>query len=200
MIGELPGVRHAHRDDIEPVTDTLARAFDDDPVMGWLFPDDETRLKKSRKFFLLRLKQFLPQGDVYTTADYSGGAIWAVPGQWHLPALATLQMIAVLAPAVGSRGPRAVRGMMQVDAEHPSAPHYYLAVLGTEPEMQGQGIGSALMQPVLETCDCDEIPAYLESSKERNVAFYSRHGFKVTQEITLPKGPPIWLMWRDPRP
>ena len=57
-----------------------------------------------------------------------------------------------------------------------------------------------LMQPVLETCDRNEIPAYLESSKERNVAFYSRHGFKVTQEITLPKGPPIWLMWRDPRP
>lgn len=200
MIGETPDIRQAQRDDVDPVTDVLTRAFDDDPVIGWLFPDDERRFRQSRKFFLLRMKQFLPQGDVYTTPDHSGAAIWAVPGQWHLPALATLRMIAVLAPAVGPRGPRAVQGMMQIDGAHPTEPHYYLAVLGTEPDLQGRGIGSALMQPVLETCDRNEIPAYLESSKERNVAFYARHGFRVTREMRLPKGPPVWLMWRDPRP
>jgi ribosomal protein S18 acetylase RimI-like enzyme len=200
VIDSAPTVRHAVAGDVEPVTDTLARAFDDDPVMAWLFPDDERRFRRSRKFFLLRMKQFLPQGDVYTTADRAGAAIWAVPGQWHLPALATLQMIGVLAPAVGPRGPRALRGMMRIDAAHPTEPHYYLAVLGTEPEFQGRGIGSALMRPVLDLCDRDEVPAYLESSKERNIAFYARHGFRVTREVTLPKGPPVWLMWRDPRP
>ena len=90
MIDGPSTVRHAVADDVEPVTDTLARAFDDDPVMAWLFPDDERRFRRSRKFFLLRMKQFLPQGDVYTTAECTGAAIWAVPGQWHLPALATL--------------------------------------------------------------------------------------------------------------
>ena len=72
-------------------------------------------------------------------------------------------------------------------------------MLGTEPERQGNGIGSALMQPVLDDCDEHGIGAYLESSKERNIAFYGRHGFKVTEEILLPKGPPVWGMWRDPR-
>lgn len=200
MIGETPGIRHARREDVDSVTDVLARAFGDDPVMSWLFPDDEARLRKSGRFFRLRLKQFLPQGEVYTTPEYAGAAIWALPGQWHLPALATLQMIAVLAPAVGPRGPRAVRGMMQIDGAHPSKPHYYLAVLGTEPELQGRGIGSALLKPVLDMCDRDEVPAYLESSKERNIAFYARHGFRVTREMQLPKGPPVWLMWREPRP
>ena len=96
-----------------------------------------------------------------------------------------------------------VAGDDQLDqwyAAHPTEPHYYLAVLGTEPEFQGRGIGSALLRPVLDICDRDEIPAYLESSKERNIAFYARHGFRVTREVTLPKGPPVWLMWRDPRP
>jgi predicted GNAT family N-acyltransferase len=51
---------------------------------------------------------------------------------------------------------------------------------------------------VLELCDSERLPAYLESSKERNVDFYARHGFRVTSELRLPKGPPMWPMWRSP--
>ena len=90
--------------------------------------------------------------------------------------------------------------MDKIERSHPPAPHYYLAVLGTDPEAQGRGVGSALMRPVLDACDRDGIPAYLESSKERNIDFYARHGFRVTEEVRMPKGPPVWPMWRDPRP
>ena len=70
---------------------------------------------------------------------------------------------------------------------------------GTDPPAQGRGIGSALLAPGLELCDRDGLPAYLESSKERNVAFYSRFGFRVTDEVQMPGGgPKVWLMWRDP--
>ena len=71
-------------------------------------------------------------------------------------------------------------------------------VLGVDPPRQGEGLGSALMQPVLELCDRERVPAYLESSKERNVDFYARHGFRVTSELRLPKGPAMWPMWRNP--
>jgi ribosomal protein S18 acetylase RimI-like enzyme len=81
---------------------------------------------------------------------------------------------------------------------HPSTPHFYLAGLGTDPPRQGEGLGSAAMAPVLARADRDRVPAYLESTKERNVAFYERHGFRVTGTITAPPdGPPMWLMWRE---
>ena len=54
--------------------------------------------------------------------------------------------------------------------------------------------------PVLARCDADGIPAYLESTKPRNIAFYERHGFAVTGTIApAPDGPPMWCMWRDPK-
>ena len=53
---------------------------------------------------------------------------------------------------------------------------------------------------MLAQCDRDGTPAYLETARERNVAFYERHGFHVREQLTLSSGPPVWLMWRDPAP
>jgi GNAT superfamily N-acetyltransferase len=61
------------------------------------------------------------------------------------------------------------------------------AVLGTDPAAQGRGLGSAVLAPVLEGCDRDGIGAYLVSSKERNIDFYARFGFRVTREVRLPR-------------
>jgi GNAT superfamily N-acetyltransferase len=106
-----------------------------------------------------------------------------------------------LALALGRRLPISVRAISAVEAVHPTEPHWYLAVIGTEPSRQGHGIGSALLGPVLQRCDQDHIPAYLESSKEANLAFYARHGFEVTRPLDLDGGGPrIWPMWREPRP
>ena len=86
-----------------------------------------------------------------------------------------------------------------VERRHPADRHLYLAVLGVEPVRQGGGLGSTLIQPGLGLCDGEGLAAYLETGNERNLAFYGRHGFDVTGELTLPKGPPVWLMRRPPR-
>jgi len=87
-----------------------------------------------------------------------------------------------------------------VERRRPRGPHWYLATLGTDPPRQGRGVGSALLCDVLRRCDEEGLLAYLESSKERNVAFYRRHRFEVTGEIQVPGGGPrLWLMGREPR-
>ncbi len=101
---------------------------------------------------------------------------------------------------VSARTVRALRLLFEVDSLHPKEPHWYLATLGTAPERQGQGVGAALLQPVLDRADEDGMPAYLESSKERNVPFYARFGFEVVEELhSKASGPPMWRMWREPR-
>jgi predicted N-acetyltransferase YhbS len=86
-----------------------------------------------------------------------------------------------------------------MESGHPTTPHYYLDSLGVEPEWQGMGLGSALMRPVLERCDREAMPAYLNAGSPRSRDLYMRHGFEVTEEFTLPDGgPPLWRMWRQP--
>ena len=76
---------------------------------------------------------------------------------------------------------------------HPHEPHWYLASLGTAVDRQGKGVGRALMRPVLGALRRRGLPCYLESSKERNVPFYRRHGFEVVEEVPLPATGPSHL-------
>jgi GNAT superfamily N-acetyltransferase len=154
-------------------------------------------MKHARRFFAIRLRQLAGQELVYTTPERSGAALWAGPGRWREDLRESLMLLPML-PVLLPRIVRSTHGVREIERRHPVRPHYYLSVLGTEPQQQGGGIGSALLGPVLRRCDADGVGAYLESSKESNVDFYARHGFAVTERIDLPDGPALWLMWREP--
>jgi len=95
--------------------------------------------------------------------------------------------------------PLLAAGMAGIKRKHPrTPPHWYLSLLGTDPEARGRGLGSAVLQPVLERSDAERVGVYLESSKEANIGFYARLGFRVTRELRLPRGPRMWAMWREP--
>jgi ribosomal protein S18 acetylase RimI-like enzyme len=196
----VSGARHAKDQEIKPVADALALAFDDDPVMEWLFGRHrERRLARLRRFFSHEAKRHRKHGQVLTTEAIEGGAFWDSPGHWRESWGEVIRSFPALGSAVGPRLPRALRGLSMIERAHPHEPHWYLAVLGTDPAAQGRGVGGSLMQPVLDRCDEQGLGAYLESSKETNLAYYARFGFEVTGELTLPNGPPIWPMWRQPR-
>lgn len=195
-------VRPAVAADVPELCAMLARAFEDDPVAAHLIPSDRRRLPGLRALFRLQLtRDLLPNGRVLTTEERSGAALWAPPGKPVPGALPVLVSLLPVVPYVAGRHvSRTVRSLARIAAIHPREPHWYLAALGTDPPRQGRGIGSALLRPVLERCDAEGVRAYLESSKQRNVPFYRRHGFEVTGEVRLPEGPTVWTMWRDPRP
>jgi GNAT superfamily N-acetyltransferase len=186
--------------DLEPLCDVLQAAFWDDPVMTWILPDEGSRSRRLAGLFRVLLRtHYLSMRTVWTTPEQLGGALWSPPDHWKIPTMDIVKSAPGLLVALGVRALPALRFLDQVDRQHPHEPHWYLGVLGTSPAQQGKGIGSALLRPVLERCDREGLPAYLESSKERNIPFYSRHGFRVTGEITAPGGPTVWPMWRDPQ-
>jgi ribosomal protein S18 acetylase RimI-like enzyme len=194
-------VRLATATDIKAISGSLARAFEDDPVWQFLVPNGANRLRRCEMIFSTMLRvQHVPHEACYTDPDRFGAAIWDPPGRWRMTPSQLLRGTVGFVRGFRSDLISALRTLSAVERQHPKMPHFYLAILGTDPDQQGKGIGSALMRPVLETCDQNGVGAYLESSKESNIPFYRRHGFDVTGEIVLPRGPKVWPMWRDPVP
>ena len=180
----------------------LASAFADDPVIGWLIPFGiDNRDARLRIFFTSMATSYLRRGKhVYLAGDGLGAALWSAPGSWELPMSDVAKQAPQAIRAFGKNLPRALRTQLEAEAGHPKKPlHWYLGYLGVVQGSQGQGIGSAMLREVLTGADTEGVPAYLESSNERNVPLYERHGFKVTTSYpALGKGPTIWRMWRDP--
>jgi ribosomal protein S18 acetylase RimI-like enzyme len=198
----LPVVRRATDDDVTAMAAQLARTFFDDPVTSHIFRNEARREAGLRVYFRTQMRaDYLPFGGCYTTEGYSGSAIWAPAGKPLQTGLGGILTMLPVLPYVATNLRTTLRLLALMEHKHPREPHWYLASLGTAVEQQGKGVGGALMRPVLGHCDAEGLPCYLESSKERNVPFYRRHGFEVVEEVSLPgDGPPIWTMWREPQP
>ena len=199
-----PQAGSARKADIRELSATLSRAFYDDPVMRWILPDDNARSKQLTTMFAVMTRHHhLARGGVEVARDGPGvgaAALWDPPNQWQESRRAQLAMTPAFLRVFGFRTAlaRSVQELMK--REHPEEPHWYLAAIGSDPTVRGQGFGQVLMRSRLDRCDAEYCPAYLESSKPENVPYYQRFGFVVTQEIALPNGgPPLWAMWRAPR-
>jgi len=136
-------------------------------------------------------------GTTWTTDECAGGALWSPPEHPHPAFFDRLRIALRFLRGLGRRFGEVAAGLGQVVERRPTEPHWYLSLLGTDPAQQGRGVGSALLRPILERCDAEGWPAYLESSKEANLAFYRRHGFEVVEALHLPAGPQIWTMSRE---
>lgn len=196
----MEGVRESSPADHEALARSMAAAFHDDPVAEWSIPPIGLRERTLIGFYRAYLSQKQRYDTVWCDDELLGAAIWAPPGKSKMGAGDTVALLRqVFHPRLAWRVPILAWGGLAVEAKQPrDRDFFYLAALGVDPKAQGRGLGSKLMRPILDICDADGVGAYLESSKESNIAFYARHGFRITQEYKLPRGPVIHLMWRDP--
>lgn len=196
-----PVLRPVAMKDLDTLEVVLGRAFEDDPLMMFIFDGKPDQLRRIGRLFRLFASVHLGHEGCSTTDDVAGAALWAPPGKWQLGWTTQLRMAPQLLPLLGPVALKHLGDFNRMEKFHDSVPpdHWYLAVLGTDPSRQGEGVGSALLQPVLDRCDAEGKGAYLESSKQSNLAFYSRFGFEVLEERAFTNGPSYWPMWRDPR-
>lgn len=198
--------QHVGLEGVDDFVDTLSSAYVEDPVFQFTVGHDANDSgKRLRTLFLAYLQFTLSKSDgqaiVHVSEDGKCVAQWFHNDNWKFSALDQARMLTTLVPCFRWRTYTFMQIVNAMSAAHPTQPHMYLWVNGTEKSRQGMGLGSKVISVVLERCDREGLPAYLESSNPRNRPFYERHGFSVMHEITgLPEGcPPIVGMWRRPK-
>ena len=186
---------------VRPAARAVAEGFFDNEIWVWLLPREWQRRRVLPRHYRAMIRRvYLPREGAWTTADALGAALWFPPGTLELSRRERFAEIASLLPeGIDSLG-RGRRWDELLGRHHPREPHWYLQTLAVAPEAQRGGVGTALIEPGLTRADADGVGAFLETQREANIPYYERFGFGLTEEISLPDSPPLWLMWREPRP
>ena len=192
-------VRKAVPEDLPEIGSALGRAFFDDPLFAWAIPDDDRRQRVAAEFFALYAKAFLRHNETYTTGrEVVAAALWAPPGAEPVSDDDAEELGRLIDEVAGPDATRFLDLTKKFGDHHPHGSYWYLQFMGVTPGWQGQGIGSALMAPMLERCDREGAGAYLDATSERNKRLYERHGFEAEAPFAASGGPPLWPMWRQP--
>ncbi len=186
--------------DMKAVSGILASAFTEDPLMNWLEPN--ANLYAS--LFYAELEAIYKHHDhVYINKALSGAASWLPPGVSRNAGLSWRALVAYANIFISS-GSEGLKRLQRLEAamehHHIDEPHYYLHAVGARMGQQGKGIGSSLLKAGLVECDKHSMPAYLESSNEKNNPLYQRFGFEIIEEVKIDEtAPPFWSMRREAR-
>jgi GNAT superfamily N-acetyltransferase len=163
-----------------------------------MLPDAAVRERLSHANFEPVVRLSMQTGEVWR----HGGSVacWQPPGKHH-PSEQEVKA-ARLDQVPSILGEDAVARLMGVFAHldercqaNAVPDHWYLSLLGTEPELKGHGHGAAVLAPVMTRAAEQGVPCYLETLAERNVAFYTKQGFDLVESGVEPtSGLPYWLL------
>ena len=172
--------------DKEQVVRMLALCFDSNKSVNYIIPQDHHRTERITRLMEYSFDYCRLFGDVYLSHDGQACALIVYPHKVKTSLQSILLDLRLILRCIG---PRNIRKAMQREAVikklYPKTPFCYLWFIGTSPDVQRKGIGSTLLKTLLDQCDQQDLPVYLETSVERNLPWYKKCGFTVYEELDL---------------
>ncbi len=183
---------------------TLSRAFAFDPFFARVFPDPTTREAAVLWYFEATTRACIALGgaDAMMNLDGpTGVALWIPTNGEIVPEIVRASNLDRRADVFGRDAEARYQSLVGPfgDLHRLTMPdaHRYLTILGVDPDHQGRGVGGAVLAPGLAAADRDGIACYTETTLDRNVPFYERHGFTVV-ESGIVDSVPFWTFRREP--
>jgi GNAT superfamily N-acetyltransferase len=183
--------------DVPRLAAILAAAFAGYPLTEWLVLPGARSAQRRHAYFEILLREGCRNGQIICDEGGRGAAVWFPPGDWSIGVSDFLRTLPGWLRVTGLRAlPSRLRGLYALTQERPEGDAWMLEVLGVPPSAQRCGVGSRLVEYGLEQARRDGVGAFLLTSSREVVPFYARFGFSVANQLAVPGGPPMWLLWR----
>jgi GNAT superfamily N-acetyltransferase len=191
-----PAVRETSSADLERAVAVIVLAFAADPVMRWIFPDPDRYLRYCPAFLRVVASTAVQHGTALQVGDCAGVALWLPPTVG--PDRTAIR--AIMKDGVSpSRQAELFAFMERTASYRPTAPYWWLPLIGVDPVHHHKGLGAALLRQSLVRCDSDHRPAHLETGNPANVPLYERYGFESLGSFQVGSSPIMFPMRRAAR-
>ena len=190
---ELTNIIKLSKKHIVPAGIMLGKALIDDPLSIHVIPDSNERKLKMKHVFQTTTCLAVRYGESYASSENLEGVANWIPFEtfkeykFRMLKCGIKSRIYKIGLKASKRFKPIGKYATKMHKKHAPGKHWYLETLGVDPNFQGKGIGSSLMNFKLKEIDLQGLPIYLETSTEKNVRFYEKMGFKVVEEVVIPE-------------
>ena len=172
--------------DKDLVVDILAKSFETNQSVNYIIRQDARKLKRIRHLMDYSFELCFLFGDVFLSADKKACALVLYPEKKKATLKAILLDLKLIFFSVGLQNIRKTLAReAMIKKLQPRERMAYLWFIGVDPEYQNTGIGTQLLNEVIQNSRLKNRPVYLETSTAKNLPWYKKVGFQVYQELDL---------------
>jgi GNAT superfamily N-acetyltransferase len=203
QVARGPVVRVAEPRDVPRIAATLTVATAESRWARWALPADGRVQRLTRLHELVAGHRGVITGTTWVTDDVAAVAAWeapdGAPGTTPVPDDVAAALAREVPRLHGDRARTLAATATVVSAVRPSEPHWWLSAVGTRPSARRQGLGVAVVAPVLQRCDAEGLAAGAAVHTWANVRWLRRLGFAVVESTeTTDDELPLYVLLRPP--
>lgn len=176
----------ATANDKKAVVEMLAQSFRDNKSVQYLIPPNKSRWRRIKRLMAYSFDICSRFGYVWLSDDKKACALVVYPDRKRTSLQSIWWNVKLVLTCIGlARIGKAMKREAAVGRQHPSAPFCYLWFIGVQPNDQNKGVGSRLLQELIAWARSEERMIYLETSTQKNLPWYQKHGFEVYHQLDL---------------
>ena len=166
------------------IREVLTEAFDQNRSVNYVVKQDLRREERIQALVDYSYNICLKCGDVIVNENQTAVSLIDLPHNKKSPLFMIKQDFRLVAKSIGiQRLPLVLKRESAIKKYHPKHPFCHLWYIGVLKENQRKGIGTRLLQQIIEKYGKLSMPIYLETSMENNIAWYQNNDFQIYQEL-----------------
>ncbi|WP_423128494.1 GNAT family N-acetyltransferase [Gaoshiqia sp. Z1-71] len=179
-------MRRATQEDKNFIIDILTQSFESNQSVNYIVTQDKKRIQRIRALMDYSFEVCSLFGEVFISEDNKACALIVYPDKKKTSLKSILLDVKLIMKCVGVKNiKKALDREALIKKIQPKEAMTYLWFIGVGLADQNNGLGSAMLQAIIDHSSKNNRPIYLETSTVRNLPWYSKFGFEVYSEQDL---------------